>query len=42
MGASYSSDEDLDEQDVETKSIIVNDPKMSTPLSDIHSTVIRA
>ena len=41
MGASYSSDEDLDEQDVETKSIIVNDPKMSTPLSDIHSTVIR-
>ena len=43
MGATYSSDEELDEKNLETlsKRLIVNDPKMSTPLSDIHSSVIR-
>ena len=43
MGAGYSSDEELEEKSLETKSgVIVIDPKMSTPISDIHTTVIRS
>ena len=43
MGAGYSSEEELEEKGQEGKSgVILVDPKMSTPLSDIHSTVIRS
>ena len=43
MGAGYSSEEELEEKSPEIKSgVIVIDPKMSTPLSDIHTTVIRS
>lgn len=43
MGAGYSSEEELEETSPERKSgVIVIDPKMSTPISDIHATVIRS
>ena len=43
MGAGYSSEEELEEKSPEMRSgVIVIDPKMSTPISDIHSTVIRS
>ena len=43
MGASYSSEEELEEKSPEVKSgVILVDPKMSTPISDIHTTVIRS
>ena len=43
MGAGYSSEEEVEEKSPEIKSgVIVIDPKMSTPLSDIHTTVIRS
>ena len=43
MGAGYSSEEELEEKSPEMRSgVIVIDPKMSTPISDIHTTVIRS
>ena len=43
MGAGYSSEEELEEKSPENKGgVIVIDPKMSTPISDIHTTVIRS
>ena len=43
MGAGYSSEDELEEKSPETKGgVIVIDPKMSTPISDIHTTVIRS
>lgn len=43
MGAGYSSEEELEEKSLDTKSgVILIDPKMSTPISDIHTTVIHS